>query len=92
MIIFNNISNPLRSPRPPERPATGQALPSPQRPTFTFIDGRYPGLETTRHWPLAANFTERLAVLRSELRALIRQPDEARAPGSADLPRKRKRR
>jgi hypothetical protein len=39
MIIFNNIFNPLRSPRPPERPATGQAPPSPERPAFTFIRG-----------------------------------------------------
>jgi hypothetical protein len=39
MFIFKNISNPLRSPRPPERPATGQAPPSPERPAFTFIRG-----------------------------------------------------
>jgi hypothetical protein len=68
MIILKKISNPLRSPRPPERPATGQAPPSPERPAFTFIHGPCWGLETTRHWTLDANFTERLAVLLLSLR------------------------
>jgi hypothetical protein len=59
VIIFNNISNPLRSPRPLSGPRPAKRLP--------FIHGPCWGLETTRHWILDANFTERLGVLQSRL-------------------------
>jgi hypothetical protein len=93
MIIFNNISNPLRSPSPLSDPRPDKRPSPPLAPrihvhprSFAVCPGRS-GAQVRRS--LEADVTDRLAVLPSEPPTLSRELNVVRAGRRAELPRKR---